>query len=137
VPDPTGRPVGREGAGNDSETGYVIVTREANGWRAEFSDLDTVRRARTLYALDRRVREVLRSEWVDYQFHTGDPTLDRLITGVRTARRTVQAAEDRARELTDRVLEISAGLSGRDLGVMLDLSHQRIHQLLQRATQSG
>jgi hypothetical protein len=111
----------------------VLVLREDRGWRAEIPDLRQLHRARTLYTLDRRIRELLGPGWVDYRFRTGDPLLDELVAGVRTGRRAAQLAEEQARELTDRVLDRTAGLSSRDLGVLLDLSHQRIHQLLKRS----
>lgn len=114
----------------------VLVSRDGNGWRAEIAGLSALsaqRRARTLHTLDRRVRELVGSGWVDYDFHTGNAELDRLVAGVRTARRTVQVAEDRARCLTGKVIMLAPGLSVRDLGVLLDLSHQRVHQLLQQA----
>jgi hypothetical protein len=110
----------------------VIVLREDRGWRAEISDLRQLHRARTLYALDRRIRELLGSDWVDYRFRTGDPLLDELVAGVRAGRRAAQLAEEQARELTDQALDRASGLSSRDLGVLLELSHQRIHQLLKR-----
>ena len=118
----------------------VLVSRDGNGWRAEIAGLSALsaqRWARTLHTLDRRVRELVGSGWVDYDFHTGNAELDRLVAGVRMARRTVQVAEDRARCLTGRVIMLAPGLSVRDLGVLLDLSHQRVHQLLQQANQPG
>jgi hypothetical protein len=110
----------------------VLVLREDRGWRAEIPDLRQRHRARTLSALDRRIRELLGPGWVDYRFHTGDPLLDELVAGVRAGRRTAALAEEQARDLTDRVLERTSRLSSRDLGVLLELSHQRIHQLLKR-----
>ncbi len=109
----------------------VVVVREGTGWRADIPDLRAWRRARTLYALDRRVRELLGPGWVDYQFHTGDAELDRLVAAVRASRRAARFAEDRARLLTEQILELAPALSQRDLGVMVELSHQRIHQLQQ------
>src|SRR2546427_232051 len=109
-----------------------MVVREERGWCAELIEPRVMRRARSLYALDRRVREVLGPGWVDYQFRTGDAGLDRLVAGVRAARRAAQVAEERARELTEQVLELAGGLSNRDMGVLLDLSHQRVHQLVRR-----
>jgi hypothetical protein len=112
--------------------GRVVVVREGRAWRAEISEPRALRRARTLYALDRRVREVLGPGWVEYEFHTGDSVLDRLVAGVRVRRRAAQRTEEEARDLTDQVFDVASGLSSRDLGVLLLLSHQRIHQLINR-----
>jgi hypothetical protein len=113
----------------------VIVSRDGKSWHAEIADLSTHRRGRTLYALDRRVRELVPSGWVDYDFHLGASTLDRLVAGVRAARHAAIVADDRARCLTERVIALAPGLSVRDLGVLLDLSHQRVHQILRRSGQ--
>jgi hypothetical protein len=113
------------------------VTRDGRGWQAEIAERSVQRRARTLYSLDRRVRAVLVRGWVDYDFHTGDAELDRLVAGVRASRRAAQVAEDRARALTERVIARAPGLSVRDLGVLLELSHQRVHQLLQQSSPPG
>ena len=113
----------------------VVVTRDDAAWRAEIPDLRVHRRARTLYALDRRVREVLGSGWVNYEFRTGDETLDRLVAGVRASRRAAQLAEDRAKVLTEQAVVRAARLSQRDLGVLLELSHQRVYQLRARQRQ--
>ncbi len=113
----------------------MIVTHDGRGWQAEIAELGVHRRGRTLYALDRRVRELFPSGWVEYDFHTGDDTLDRLIAGVRAARRAALVAEDRANGLTRRLIQVAPGLSIRDLGVLLELSHQRVHQLLRRGGQ--
>jgi hypothetical protein len=113
-----------------------MVSRDGRGWRADIAELSAQRRARSLYALDRRVRDLVVPGWVDYEFHTGDEALDRLVAGVRTSRRTAQVADDRARTLTEKVIARAPGLSVRDLGVLLELSHQRVHQLLKRVGRS-
>jgi hypothetical protein len=69
---------------------------------------------------------------VIYQFHTGDEELDRLIRRVRAARAAVQRYEEHTRRLTDQVLMLPGGPSQRDLGVLLGLSYQRVHQLVER-----
>ena len=107
----------------------VVVSREGGSWRAEIPDLRVQRRARTLSALDRRVREQLGPGWVDYRFQTGDAALDRLVAGVRASRRAAELAEQRARRLTEQAIALGTGLSQRDLGILLQLSHQRVHQL--------
>jgi hypothetical protein len=112
----------------------VMVSRAGNGWQAEVAALGITRRARSLHGLARRVRELLGTDTVDYEFRTGDAELDRLVRQVRLARATVRLHEERARRLTRLVLTLPSGGSARDLGVLLDLSHQRIHQLLLRMT---
>jgi hypothetical protein len=74
---------------------------------------------------------------VDYQFQTGDERFDRLVAGVRAGRRAIAVAEEQTRVLTEEVLRAASGYSQRDLGVMLELSHQRIHQIRQRAGEPG
>jgi hypothetical protein len=69
---------------------------------------------------------------VDYEFQTGDAELDRLVRQIRLARAAMHVHEERARKLTGQVLTLPSGGSVRDLGVLLGLSHQRIHQLMRR-----
>ena len=108
----------------------VMVSREVGGWIAEVAALGVLRRARRLVALDVQVRELLGTGDVDYQFHTGDAELDRLILRIRAARAASQLHERRAQRLTGRALALPSGGTVRDLGLLLGLSHQRVHQLL-------
>jgi hypothetical protein len=110
----------------------VMVSRSRGGWVAEVAALGVVRRARSLVGLDRRIRALLSTDAVDYQFHTGDSELDRLVSGIRAAREAAQRSEERALRLTEQALQLPSGGTIRDLGVLLGLSHQRVHQLLQR-----
>ena len=130
------RPVSSPGAAERASP-RVLVTRVGAVWRADIPDLRAQLRARTLHALDRRIREMLGPGWVDYQFRTGDPVLDRLVGGVRASRRAAQLAEEQARELTAQAMTLATDLSQRDLGVLLQLSHQRIHQLRREAEPDG
>jgi hypothetical protein len=109
----------------------VIVTRIDRYWHAEFPYFDLAHQARTLFRLDRWVRDKFGPGGVDYRFHTGDTHLDRLIARARRARRVARLADERARQLAIQVLTTAdqAHLSGRDLAVLLTISHQRIHQL--------
>jgi hypothetical protein len=109
-----------------------MVSRVAGGWVAEVAALGVVRRSRRLAALDRRMRELLGTDEVDYQFHTGDAELDRLVVQIRAARAAAWAAEERAHQLVGRALQLPSGGTVRDLGLLLGLSHQRVHQLMQR-----
>jgi hypothetical protein len=110
----------------------VMVSRTGKGWQAEVVALGVMREARSLHGLHHRVRELLGTDVVDYEFHTGDAELDRLVRLIRLARAAIQLHEERARKLTGQVLTLPGGGSARDLGVLLGLSHQRVHQLLRR-----
>jgi hypothetical protein len=109
----------------------IIVTRSGQHWFAELPDLDLTYKVRTLYQLDHWVRFTFGSGWIEYRFHTGDARLDQLITDARQARREARSADEKARHLTRRALVAAenARLSGRDLAVLLAISHQRIQQL--------
>jgi hypothetical protein len=99
---------------------------------AEVAALGVVRKARTLVGLDRRIRALLGTDGVDYEFYTGDCDLDRLVSRIRAARTMARRFEERAQRLTEQALELPSGGTVRDLGVLLGLSHQRVHQLLRR-----
>jgi hypothetical protein len=115
----------------------VVVRREAGSWQAETAASGVVHQARSLGALDRRVRELLGDEPVDYRFRTGDAELDRLVRQMRAARSAVRRHEDTVRRLTARVLRLPSGMSQRDLAVLLGLSYQRVHQLIARHDDGG
>ena len=109
----------------------VIVTRIDRYWHTELPDLDLAYQVRTLFQLDRWVRYKFGPGWIDYRFRTGDTHLDGLITRAREARRAARLADERARRLTLQVLAAAdqPWLSGRELAVLLAISHQRVQQL--------
>ena len=111
----------------------ITVTRIESQWHAEVPALELDRQARTLFQLDRWVRCTFGPGWIDYQFRTGDAHLDRLIAHARQARREARRSDERARDLTRQVLAAADRVrwSGRDLAVLLGMSHQRIQQLRQ------
>lgn len=109
----------------------VVASRDDTGWRAEVTGLGLIGRAPGLAALDHQVRAVLGRRPVLYRFRTGDPELDRLVIEAHIARLTAQRHDERARRLTGQILMTPGGGSIRDLAVLLDLSYQRVHQLLQ------
>jgi hypothetical protein len=110
----------------------VVVSRCGLGWLGEVAALATQLWARSLVGLDRRLRTLFGIESVDYQFHTGDAELDRLVWRIRAARQAARRHEERAQQLTEQALQLPAGGTVRDLGMLLGISHQRVHQLLQR-----
>jgi hypothetical protein len=115
----------------DTPAPQVIVTRIDSHWHAKVPHLDFDRQVRTLYQLDRWVRFTFGPGWIDYRFCTGDRRLDQLVTQAREARREARRMDERARNLTLRVLAAAdrSRLSTRDLAVLLAMSHQRVHQL--------
>jgi hypothetical protein len=109
----------------------ITVTRVDRRWRAHIPALNLAHEVGTLYQLDRWVRFTFGPGWIDYRFCTGDAGLDRLIHRARQARRRARTADEHIRRLTLQVLAATdqARFSGRDLGVLLGISHQRIQQL--------
>jgi hypothetical protein len=109
----------------------IIVTRIDRRWQAEVTDLDLAYEVRALFQLDRWVRYRFGPGWINYRFRTGDPHLDRLVTAAREKRRAARHIDERVRRLTLQVLAATAGdrFSGRDLAVLLGMSHQRVQQL--------
>jgi predicted RNase H-like HicB family nuclease len=125
---------------------HVVVTREGNDWLAAVPELPGAHTdARSLRTLDGYVREVITlledlpdgaeaELTLDYEFHTGDETVDALVAEARKARHHAEAEQRRASELTVRALaqlaEHSPALSRRDTAALLDISHQRVQQLI-------
>lgn len=62
----------------------------------------------------------------------GDPTTTDLVHDAVTARRSLAEAETQAREQTTRAVHglTEVGLTRRDVGALLGISHQRVDQLL-------
>src|SRR2546430_1701564 len=109
-----------------------MIRRPPRSTLFPYTTLFRSRRRRRLVTLDQQVRDLLGTNDVDYQFHTGDGELDRLVMHIRSARLAAQRHEDRARRLTGQALALPGGGSIRDLALLLGLSHQRVHQLLRR-----
>ncbi|HEV2087399.1 MAG TPA: hypothetical protein VGR21_03695 [Cryptosporangiaceae bacterium] len=133
-------------------TYHVVVRRDpedARFWLADVSGLDGAHTyARSLAALDRYVREVivlaadlpdeaedeLRLEW---EYHTGDPTLDEQAARLREKR---QSVEVEARRLAEETSELARRLvaegrhSVRDTAALLAVSPSRIGQVAPRRT---
>jgi len=128
------------------KTYHVVVTREGDDWLATVPELAGAHTdARSLRTLDGYVREVIAvvedlpdgvesQLTLDYEFHTGDETVDALVAEARHARHQAEAEQRRAAELTIRALtqlaERNPSLSRRDTAALLDISHQRVQQLI-------
>jgi hypothetical protein len=95
----------------------VMVSPDDGGWVAEIVALGVVRRAPGLAAVDAQVRDLLGTDIVDYQFHTGDTALDRLVTRIcRTAP----------------PLRRSSGETLLDLTALLRMPDDQLHQMFRR-----
>lgn len=113
----------------------VVVQRDDRGWQTHTATLGVIR-ASSLFALSRRIRELVGRQPVDYQFHTGDAELDRLVLQIQAAQAEVRRHRERARALTLQVLRLPGGGTLRDLGLLVGLSYQRVHQLMRQVHES-
>ena len=126
----------------------VVITREDGRWLADVPSLQGAHTyARSLPALDQAVREVvvlaadlpdeaMPSLMLEYEYHTGDPSLDAATQEVRRLRRQADevAAAAAARTSQAAVELVSRGLSVRDVAALLGISPQRVSQLTARAS---
>jgi hypothetical protein len=56
--------------------------------------------------------------------------LDRLVLQIQTARAEAERLEARLRQLMSKVFTLPSGGSVRDVGLLVGLSYQRVHQLM-------
>lgn len=125
----------------------VVVTREGDNWLADAPDLEgTHTFARTLPNLDQSVREAvvlatgqpedaMSSLEFDWQFRTGDSTVDGAAAELRDRRRVVsQMTQDAMRDTEALAIRLAAaGYSVRDIAWLTGISHQRVSQLTSKA----
>jgi len=109
----------------------VTISRTLDGWQAVVAGHGLVA-ARSLQALDNRIRGLTAGGPVTYQFRTGNDELDRLVGRLRITRAAARRYEEEARHLVDQVVLLQSGLSQRDMSVLVGLSHQRVYQLRAR-----
>ena len=126
----------------------VVVTREEGHWLADVPALEGAHTyARSLPALDQAVREVvvLAADLPDedmpglvfeYEYHTGDASLDATAREVRELRHRADeiAAAAAARTGEAAAQLVTRGLSVRDVAALLGISPQRVSQLTPRAS---
>ena len=135
-------------AAMSGDTYRVVVTREDGHWLADVPSLEGAHAfARSLPALDQAVREVvvlaadLPDEAMpvlvlDYEYHTGDVSLDVTAQEVRQLRREADELAAAAATRTGRAAAelVARGLSVRDVAALLGISPQRVSQLTARAS---
>lgn len=121
----------------------VHVTREGDQWLADVPDLEgTQTYAPNLTALDRYVREIIvlaedlpasatRDLVLDWSYDVGDQLVQQ--ANALRAERAELAAKEKQLEQATRELAVKLthdlGLSVRDAGPLLGISHQRVSQL--------
>ncbi len=130
------------------DTYRVVVTREDGHWLADVPSLAGAHTyARSLPALDHAVREVvvlaadlpdeaMPSLVLDYEYHTGDASLDATALEIRQIRRQADELAAAAAARTGRAAAelVAKGLSVRDVAALLGISPQRVSQLAPRAS---
>jgi DNA-binding NarL/FixJ family response regulator len=126
----------------------VVITREDGRWLADVPSMQGAHTyARSLPALDQAVREVvvlaadlpdeaMPGLMLEYEYHTGDASLDAATHEVRQLRRQADeiAAAAAARTSEAAVELVARGLSVRDVAALLGISPQRVSQLTARAS---
>jgi DNA-binding CsgD family transcriptional regulator len=130
-----------------ADTYRVVVTREDGRWLADVPSLEGAHtHARSLPTLDQAVREVvvlaadlpdeaMPSLVLDYEYHTGDASLDATAREVRQLRREADDLAAAAATRTGRAATelVARGLSVRDVAALLGISPQRVSQLTAQA----
>ena len=121
------------------KTYRVIATQEERFWLLSVPELDVVTQARALDRAEATVRDLI-AVWLDVPADSFavevEPRLDdewiRLLRETRDARSTADKASARASELlrTSVTTLHDAGLSAREVGSLVGISHQRVQQLL-------
>jgi len=127
----------------DHDPPTIVVARDGREWCAAIDGRSY--QSPFLVRVDRWVRRTLDltdRAWVNYEFRTGDPHIDKLVGDARQTRLAAYLADAQAQEAARVVLldHYSRALSQREVGVLLCLSHQRIHQLraeMERADPPG
>ena len=132
----------------NGDTYRVIITREDGRWLADVPSLQGAHTyARSLPTLDQAVREVvvlaanlpdeaMPGLVLEFEYHTGDASLDAATREIRQLRRQADemAAAAAARTSEAAAELVARGLSVRDVAALLGISPQRVSQLTARAS---
>ena len=126
-----------------SETKYTaILERNEHGWRATVEDLDLTCQSRTLFTTDSLVRDLIRARLAkdgtskEFKLSLRYPRdlVPAIVAAGHASALFARARSDLegAREgVAEAVLELKKhGLSLRDAAWLLDISHQRVQQIL-------
>lgn len=130
------------------DTYRVIITREDGHWLADVPSLQGAHTyARSLPTLDQAVREVvvlaanlpdeaMPDLVLEFEYHTGDASLDATTREIRLLRRQADemAAAAAARTSEAAAELVARGMSVRDVAALLGISPQRVSQLTARAS---
>ncbi len=125
----------------------VHYQRDRSGWWvAQVKQVPAaISQGRTLAEARRRVREALSVVWDDEELATKVPLIDIVNLSASTKRVLKNALSARARLAKEmlvaqsytmkavQILVTKADLSVRDVGELLNISHQRVHQLMAEA----
>lgn len=125
------------------DTYRVIITREDGHWLADVPSLQGAHTyARSLPTLDQAVREVvvlaanlpdeaMPDLVLEFEYHTGDASLDATTREIRLLRRQADemAAAAAARTSEAAAELVARGMSVRDVAALLGISPQRVSQL--------
>ena len=120
----------------------VSVTREGRWWMVRVPEIDQVTQARRLSEVTKAARELI-AVTLDVPMSKVGVRVERVgevedVTGRAEAIRKEHArADELARRARDESRELARQLAGahipmRDIGELLGVSHQRVHQLISR-----
>lgn len=118
----------------------VNVTRDGRWWMVEVPDLDAVSQARRIGEVEQMARELIavttaaKIDDVEVEIHLSDiGSVSAKFVAELTREKVVAAAlEVSIAQKTHDVAEglVEAGIPLRDVGEILGVSHQRVHQLV-------
>ncbi|MFF0144026.1 hypothetical protein ATK36_4212 [Amycolatopsis sulphurea] len=123
------------------KTYQVTVTREGNWWMVHIPEIDGLTQARRLGEAPLMAREyIAASVGADLEDVEVDLRIDAVgeVTGIAGRLKAIEEQRARAKELVDRAAaeasslakELAEEIPLRDVGAVLGVSYQRVHQLV-------
>ncbi len=132
--------------GEKRTTYRVEVHREGDAWVADVPDVPGAHTyARSVRALEGNIREViaLMTDTDDEQSFDvevvlgGDEPAASAVAEARRLRAVAADAELKAKAAFEIALKSLKGLTGRDAGILIGMSHQRVHQVRKGSSKRG